>query len=146
MEPAPLILAALLACSAAPLWAEEDLMTRMAGVYGSDENPNFSCTENPVTLSFTQSPPHAVFSWDFPSETVVGPARTREVYDLIGPTEGGLMMRLEGEPRRTEEGTRPIWVLRPLAGYTGFCWGRQDWPLIRCTGTHHRCEAEAPTS
>ena len=139
------VLSALLA-QTPPAAAEDDMIARLRGLYGSDNSPEFSCADNPVTLDFTAAPPHAVFSWDFPSDTVVGPDRLREVYDLVGPTAGGLLMRLEGEPRRTDSGERPVWILRPAPDFSGFCWGRTDWPLMRCVGGHHRCEAVPPVS
>lgn len=122
------------------------LMAGLSGQYGAEEGSQFSCDFNPVTLDFTESPAHARFHWNFPSDTVVGRNRLGETYDLIGPAPGGLAMRLERDPRRTDDGAVPIWILRPDADFSGFCWGRADWPLVRCVAPHHRCGDPAPTS
>lgn len=142
-----LILLALMSCPAAAVADDlQDMVDGLRGQYGSDQNPDYACTDNPVTLDFMAAPPHAIFSWDFPTDTINGPNRTREVYDLIGPTQGGLLMRLEGEPRTTASGATPIWILRPYPGFAGFCWGRTDWSVLQCVTPHHRCQTDVPSS
>ncbi len=130
---------------AAPALAEGNLAAKVAGQYGSVDDPAFSCAENPVDLQFTDRPPHGIFTWDTARKIHDDSLAQQAVYDLLGETRLGLLMRLEGETRRTDSGAPVVWVLRPDADFGGFCWGRADWPLVRCISPFRRCNL-APTS
>lgn len=130
---------------ALPAHGESALMAGLAGQYGSVGNPDYACATNPVQLSFTEFPPHARFSWAFPRQIFNETTATEAVYDLISEVPGGLLLRLEGEERRTASGAPVVWVLRPDSDLQGFCWGRTDWPMVQCVNPFVRCDA-APIS
>ena len=138
-----LILALL---TAAPALADGGIFSRLEGVYGAAEDEELSCATNPHRLSFTQSPPHAVLKWKEEWVQSSGLLSDIAVYDLIQVTDTEVVMRLEGEHRRTDAGDRVIWVMRPNEDFTGYCWGRTDWPVVRCVWPQVRCPNEAPTS
>lgn len=130
---------------AAPLWAQIDLL-RLEGTYGVPDDPIWSCEANPATLSIIPSPPHLVFDFARPAEIYDGRTTSRTVYDLRDVTDTGIVARLEGETRLTDDGDVVVWILRPWPDYDGFCWGRTDWPLLNCVAPHIRCQDNAPTS
>ena len=84
------------------------------------------------------NPPHAILTWDRPAPDALGRMRSVERYDLEGATDTSLILELEGSPERTADGGRPVWILRLTP--EGYCWGRQDWPLIRCERPQLRCD------
>ncbi|QYZ68135.1 hypothetical protein [Neotabrizicola shimadae] len=130
-------LTALLALCAAPA-AAQSVFDRAAGLYGDAKDPALSCTANPHRLSFIDSPPHAFFTWAEPTPDAQGRMRSVDRYDLEGATDTTLLLELEGSPERSAEGQRPVWILR--LSTDGYCWGRQDWPLIRCERPQVRCD------
>lgn len=140
----PLILTFVLA--AAPgaglaLEAEE-----MEGLWEAVDGQNNSCAVNPARLSVTRGPDHVSFDWPVPFVVFDGSLRSRVDYDLAEERPDALVLRLEGETRRTDGGERVVWLLRPNPDRSQFCWGRTDWPLIRCENTYRRCPDMAPTS
>ena len=132
--------------SAAPALAEGNIFSRLEGVYGAADDEELSCTTNPHRLRFTDSPPHAILDWKEDWVMPGGLLSSRAVYDLIQATDTELVMRLEGEHRRTDAGDRVFWVMRPNDDFTGYCWGRIDWPVVRCIWPQVRCPNEAATS
>ena len=130
-------LTALLALCAAPA-AAQSVFDRAAGLYGDASDPALSCAANPHELSFIDSPPHAFFTWAEPAPDAQGRMRRVDRYDLEGATDTALLLELEGSPERTADGRRPVWILRLTVD--GYCWGRQDWPLIRCERPQLRCD------
>lgn len=135
MRPVPLL--ALLLCAAGPA-AAQSVFDRAAGLYGDATDPALSCAANPHELSFIDSPPHAFFTWAEPAPDAQGRMRRVDRYDLEGVTDTTLLLELEGSPERTADGRRPVWILRLTVD--GYCWGRQDWPLIRCERPQLRCD------
>ncbi|MFN0115605.1 MAG: hypothetical protein ACKVPY_13105 [Paracoccaceae bacterium] len=109
----------------------------VAGLYGDAADRALSCAENPHELSFLPSPPHAFLIWSKPAMDASGRLRTGERYDLLEARQGELVLRLEGESRRTDDGGLPIWIMRFTA--EGYCWGRTDWPVVRCERPQVRC-------
>lgn len=132
---AALVLLPLLA--AAPVQAQS-VFDRAAGLYGDATDPALSCSANPHDLGFMSNPPHALFTWTKPAADAQGRMRTVDRYDLEGATDNTLLLELEGSPERTADGRRPVWILRLTVD--GYCWGRQDWPLIRCERQQIRCD------
>ncbi|WP_156790627.1 hypothetical protein [Rhodobacter ferrooxidans] len=132
-------------CLASPATAQT-VFERAAGTYGSASDPALSCASNPHTLSFEQSPPHAIFRWNVPRPDPDGRISHEDIFDLRGSTDTTLSMQREGEARLPETGRRPTWILRLTANPAGYCWGRQDWPLVRCVNPAVRCDSETPTS
>ena len=128
---------ALLFLLAAPAQAQS-VFDRAAGLYGDATDPALSCAANPHELSFIDSPPHAFFTWAEPAPDAQGRMRSVDRYDLEGVTDNALFLELEGSPERTADGRRPVWILRLTVD--GYCWGRQDWPLIRCERPQLRCD------
>ena len=137
---------ALALLSSQPAWADGDTLSRLEGVYGSVGDAELSCATNAHRLSFASNPPHAFLEWQEDWVMDGGLLSNRAVYDLVGEAGDALILRLEGEHRRTDSGQRVIWIMRPNADYSGYCWGRTDWPLVRCVDPQIRCEVEAPTS
>lgn len=107
------------------------------GLYGDAVDPATSCAANPHELSFIASPPHVLLTWSAPATDPDGRRRTSERYDILGADDHSLTLRLEGDTRRTDDGGRPIWVMRMTQD--GYCWGRADWPMVRCERPQVRC-------
>ncbi len=136
-----LLLAVLAPTAVVALTAEE-----MEGSYESVDGLNNTCATNPARLSVTRDPDHVTFDWPVPFTVFDGSQRTRVDYDLVEERSDALVLRLEGETRRTDAGAVVVWLLRPDAARQGFCWGRTDWPVIRCEHAYRRCPDLAPTS
>ena len=130
---------------AAPAGAQT-VFDRAAGLYGSVENPAQSCTQNPHRLSFMAAPPHALFRWAQPAPDASGQMRDHERYDILDYDAGSITLRREGDPQMTADGNPPVWILRLTQNPAGHCWGRADWPVVRCERLALRCGDDAPTS
>jgi hypothetical protein len=139
----PLRLALLAVSLATPLSAQTAL-DLAPGRYGSTTNPLESCTTNPHELSFITSPPHAILRWSLPRPDRDGRLSLEETYDLRGADDSSLTLQREGDARLAGTGSRPVWILRLTQ--TGYCWGRADWPLVRCVEPAIRCDNDSPTS
>lgn len=135
---------ALLSATAAD--ADAGPLARLEGIYGDATDEELSCTANPHRVSFVQNPPHAILEWQDAWVMTGGLLSDRAVYDLVQVTGSGVLMRLEGEHRRTDAGQRVIWIMRPDPDDLGYCWGRTDWPLIRCVNPQVRCTEDKPVS
>jgi hypothetical protein len=135
---------ALLAVTLASPLAAQTALDRAAGLYGSASDPAQSCTSNPHELSFLQSPPHAIFRWSLPRPDRSGRLSLEETYDLRNANQNSLTLQREGDAPLPETGRRPTWILRLTE--TGYCWGRADWPLVRCVEPAIRCNNDAPSS
>jgi hypothetical protein len=141
-----LIAPLLLVLATATPAAAQSVYERAAGIYGDASDPALSCQNNPHELSFTAAPPHAVLQWNLPQTMPNGRLEDSARYDLLGADATTLTLRREGDPTRTETGARPIWLLRLTDQPLGYCWGRTDWPLIRCEQQQLRCDADKPVS
>lgn len=137
----PLILFAFIA---SPAFA--DALDRAAGIYGSVLDPAQSCAVNPHELSFIPAPPHAVFHWAKPRLNHNGQSTTEDTYDLRDATDTSLTLQREGDAALAETGRRPLWILRLTQNPDGYCWGRADWPSVRCVEPSLRCDTTSPTS
>ncbi len=142
MQRLVLALLPLLAPAAAPALTAEEMEGSYESVAGTDN----TCAANPARLSVTRNPDHVSFDWPQPFAVFDGSVRSRVDYDLIEERPDALVLRLEGETRRTATGEVVIWLMRPDAARQGFCWGRTDWPVIRCEHAYRRCPDMAPTS
>ena len=118
----------------------QDVFGSLRGQYGSASDPATSCAANPHTLDFMAQPPHALFNWTKPVADAAGQMTTGERYDLLDHSDSTLTLRLEGDPRRTDTGDRPIWILRLTTQPEGYCWGRTDWPAVHCEDQQVRCD------
>lgn len=130
---------------AAPAGAQT-VFDQAAGLYGSVDDPAQSCAQNPHRLDFMASPPHALFNWAHPAPDASGQMRTHERYDILDYDAGSITLRREGDPQVTADGHHPIWILRLTQTPVGYCWGRADWPVVRCEHPAVRCGDDAPTS
>ena len=131
----------------APTLAQaENVFDRAAGLYGNADPSEQSCATNPHQLSFSDSPPHADFRLAMPVTAYDGSVSDHFRYDIITHDDNSITMRLEGESRRTVTGERVIWILRLTSDPQGYCWGRTDWPLLRCEHPATRCDQVAPSS
>jgi hypothetical protein len=140
----PLVFALLPLLCATPipaLTAEE-----MVGNWESVDGAHNTCEANPARLTVSRNPDHVTFDWPEAFTVFDGTERSRVDYDLIEERSDALVLRLEGEVRRTEAGETVVWLLRPDQARNGFCWGRTDWPLVRCEHAYRRCADPAPTS
>ncbi|MGV8985486.1 MAG: hypothetical protein ACOH2H_04275 [Cypionkella sp.] len=124
--------------------AAQDVLDSFRGQYGSATDPVTSCAANPHSLDFMTQPPHALFNWSKPWTDDSGRMVSNQRYDLLSTQDNSLILRLEGDTRRTASGDRPIWILRQTATPQGYCWGRTDWPLVHCENQQLRCDN--PTS
>ncbi len=122
----------------------QSVTERAAGLYGSANDPTQSCSANPHELSFIDTPPHALFRWRMPRPDRDGRMSTEETYDMRGADATALTLLREGDAPLVETGRRPVWLLRLTEG--GYCWGRADWPLVRCIEPAVRCATDAATS
>lgn len=124
--------------------AFSDAIDSAAGRYGSAIDPMQSCEANPHQLSFMDNPPYAMFHWSLPRLDAGGRMSSADTYDLREVTGSTLMLQREGDAPLPETGRRPLWILRLTD--SGYCWGRADWPLVRCINPAVRCDNAAPTS
>jgi hypothetical protein len=122
----------------------QSVTERAAGLYGSATDPEQSCAVNPHELSFIDTPPHALFRWRVPRPDRDGRMSIEETYDLRGADAAALTLLREGDAPLAATGRRPVWLLRFTE--QGYCWGRADWPLVRCIEPAVRCGLDAPTS
>mgnify|MGYP006213424935 CR=1 FL=1 len=81
-----------------------------------------------------------------PARTAQGEWTDRARFDIVDYDDSTIALMLEGDPNRTDTGERIIWLLRLTDQPAGYCWGRADWPSVRCVSPAVRCDAEAPTS
>ena len=124
--------------------AQQDLMATLPGSYGSASDPAGSCATNPHRLSFLTRPPHLMLTWPAPWTDAGGNTRFSRRYDLLAVGSDTLTLRWEADPERLGNGRRPIWILRRTTNPEGYCWGREDWPAVRCEDQQLRCDT--PTS
>ena len=118
----------------------QSVFERARGQYGSASDPATSCAINPHQLDFMAQPPHAMFNWQTPKVDPSGAMVSAERYDLLDYDDKTLTLRQEGDSRRTDSGARPIWILRLTDDPPGYCWGRTDWPVVRCEDQQLRCD------
>ena len=123
------------------LASAQDLTDTMRGLYGSATDPAGSCAANPHRLDFMSSPPHLLLMWKAPWTDAKGETQTDRRYDLLGMDDSTFTLRWEDDPSQTDAGRRPIWILRHTAQPEGYCWGRTDWPQMRCEDQQLRCDA-----
>ena len=129
-----------------PALAEGDVFQSLSGTYGPLFSPTLSCKLNPHRISFYDNNQRARFDWQ---AEIVGYNEKRlktAEYTVVGTSALGIILALDGESRLTDAGEPVVWILRPVQGLAGYCWGRTDWPELRCIATHIRCEDAAPTS
>ena len=119
----------------------QSLLDGFRGQYGSASDPATSCATNPHQLDFMAQPPHALFQWQTPKVDPSGAMVSGERYDLLDYDDKTLTLRQEGDSRRTDSGAHPIWILRLTDDPKGYCWGRTDWPVVRCEDAQLRCDA-----
>lgn len=137
-----LLMLALMTCPA----TAQTVFDRAAGVYGRPDDPAASCTANPHRLYFNGQPPHAHITWQSPARTAQGDWTDRARFDIVDYDDSTIALSREGDPARTDTGDRIIWLLRLTDDPAGYCWGRADWPSVRCIAPATRCDAAAPTS
>ena len=118
----------------------QTVFDRARGQYGSASDPATTCAANPHQLDFMTYPPHALLSWSKPRFDENGLPTTGERYDILSNDDSSLILRLEGDNRRTDTGAQAIWVLRLTTNPQGYCWGRTDWPVVRCERQQVRCD------
>jgi hypothetical protein len=121
-------IAALLLLASLTQAAAQDALDTFRGEYGSATDPATSCATNPHQLDFMAQPPHALFNWAKPWTDEAGNTVSDQRYDLLSTQGNTLILRLEGDTRRTATGDRPIWILRQTTQPQGYCWGRTDNP------------------
>jgi hypothetical protein len=139
------ILFALIFC-ANPASAEADLFQTFTGSFGMPFSPTLSCKVNPHRVSFFDNNHRARFEWQ--SEIVGYDGRQVDFaeYTVVGIDQLGIILKLDGESRLTEAAAPVVWILRPVQGFDGYCWGRTDWPNARCIAPHTRCKDTVPSS
>jgi hypothetical protein len=134
-----LVLICLMALSA-PAGAQ-DVFDRLDGTFGSARDPAGSCDVNPHRLELMTSPPHLFVVWPAPWINADGQTEFDRRYDILDHDTSTLTLRREDEVVATDSGNRPIWILRMTSQPDGYCWGRTDWPALRCEDQQLRCGA-----
>lgn len=117
-----------------------DLVDLLRGTYGSATDPAGSCDTNPHQLDFLARPPHLMLIWPAPWIDQAGETIQSRRYDILGQEGNAFILRNEDETQSTDSGDRPIWILRPTSDPAGYCWGRTDWPAVRCEDQQLRCD------
>jgi hypothetical protein len=115
--------------------ADESAFT---GVYGSASDPATSCATNPHSIEFMAQPPHAFLTWDHPFVDAQGAEVAGRRFDLEAMDDRMLTLKEEGGTR-LPDGARPTWFLRLTDTPRGYCWGRADWPVVRCEDSQVLC-------
>lgn len=129
-----------------PALAETDFFQTLSGSYGMPFSPTMDCKTNPHRVSFFDGNRRVRFEWQSDIQNYAGNSLNWAEYSVQGITDLGIGMALDGESRLTEAGTPVVWVMRPVQGFDGYCWGRTDWPDARCIAPHIRCPNASPTS
>lgn len=125
----------LLLLLASPALADE---TGFAGPFGSASDPETSCAANPHSITFMTQPPHAFLEWEHPFIDASGQSVALRRFDLEAASPDMLTLREEGG-ERLADGSRPTWFLRLTENPKGYCWGRADWPMVRCEDQQLLC-------
>lgn len=128
---------ALFALTAAPALADE--FDPFRGLYGSATDPAASCAANPHRLDFAGTRVHAVLDWQIPWINPQGREVTSRRFDVWGQKDGVLTLEEDGPAERLEDGSLPVWLLRLTDSPRGYCWGRADWPVVRCEDQQVLC-------
>lgn len=118
--------------------AAADELEAYRGLYGSATDPALSCATNPHRLDFYGTRLHAGLEWQSPWFTQDGREVVSRRFD-VWSTEGFLTLEEDGPAERLSDGSLPVWHLRLTA--EGYCWGRADWPVMRCENRQVRCDA-----
>jgi len=113
----------------------------MRGLCGPAADPAGSCQSNPHRLDVLANPPHPLLKWNAPWTNAQGVMEYGRRYDLLASEGSTFTLRREVEPQQTDAGTRPIWILRHTTQPEVYCWGRSDWPQMRCEDQQLRCDA-----
>ena len=129
-----------------PAWAETDFFRSLAGEYGVPFNESMDCKANPHRVSFFDNNHRVRFEWRSVILGYDGGWVSFAEYTVQGSNALGIAMALDDESRLTASGAPVVWVMRPVQGFDGYCWGRTDWPDARCIAPHIRCPNAAPTS
>lgn len=130
-----------LLCCLPGLAAAQDVVTDMPGLYGSASDPAGSCDSNPHRLELLARPPHLFLSWEAPWINAAGETVYNRRYDVLGVDGQTFLLRNEDEQVFTDDGQRPVWILRRTSDPEGYCWGRTDWPQMHCEDQQLRCDA-----
>lgn len=134
---------ALLLCAAAgAARAEGDIFSRLTGTYGSPDDPAQACATNPEHVTFSADGSRLLIDFETPVIDYLGQDRTQAGYDVLGQDSAGVTVLLDGEQRVTDAGEPVVWIMRPTSAPDGYCWGRTDWPVMRCPHQMVRCTAD----
>ena len=135
------LLACLAAFFAMPARAETDFFGVLSGTFGQLYEAEGDCQTNPHRVTFTDGNSRALFEWAGPIIDYEEKSRVIGGYGVGGVNDLGIILNLDGESRLTAEGKPVTWVMRPVMGFDGYCWGRMDWPDARCETPQIRCPA-----
>lgn len=138
-------LALCLALCGIPAGAQS-LADPWTGLWGSVADPALSCATNPHRIDLMDSPPHAFLTWARPRIDADGQVSREATFDILQAGPGTLTLRREGRREVTETGQPLFRILRLTEGGARYCWGRSDWPVVRCEDHQERCDAVAPSS
>lgn len=130
---------ALALLTATPALADE--FDGFRGLYGSATDPAASCAANPHRLDFAGQRIHAVLDWQIPWINPQGREVTSRRFDVWGQKDGVLTLEEDGPAERLADGSLPTWHLRLTDSPKGYCWGRADWPVVRCEDQQVLCSA-----
>lgn len=118
----------------------QDLVEAMTGRYGSASDPAGSCALNPHELQVMAQPPHLFLTWAAPWTDATGKTISNRHFDILAWNQTGFTLRDEDERQVTDAGRPLVWILRRTKLPQGYCWGRTDWPQMRCEDQQLRCD------
>ncbi len=134
---------ALLLCAASGVArAEDGIFSRLTGTYGSPDDPSQACATNPEHVTFSADGSRLLIDFGTPVLDYLGQDRTHAGYDVLAQDAAGVTVLLDGEERTTDAGEPVVWIMRPTTAPDGYCWGRTDWPVMRCPHRMVRCTVE----
>jgi hypothetical protein len=141
------LLPLLLICAAVPALGQTapaaDVFDRLTGAFGTPFGGVDTCRDNPHSVRFSADRTRVAFRWGGDIRDYRGEWRAAADYSVLGHDDTGITMALDGETRLTDAGNPVVWILRPVKGLDGYCWGRTDWPLLRCIAVNVRCAEDA---
>jgi hypothetical protein len=137
-------LALILTLLALPVRA--DVFDLATGRWGLADDVELSCAINPHDVSFSQTRSRALFRWTEPMVNYEGEPDIEGAYSILDHGADFVVMALDGESRRTDNGKPVVWIMRLIEDGARYCWGRTDWPPEDCIDRYVRCPPPQPIS
>jgi TonB family protein len=120
--------------------ANERLLQRVAGIWGTVIDGKLSCDRAVETITF--SPDRSTATFRSTSNYVVANGKRTDTLTsrILGIRDNRITMAYPDEHRNTDAGVPVVWTLI-LRGEDEFVWHRTDWPPGSTTAPRRRCKA-----